>query len=77
MMSEPHREGTVSRRFMLIEKGLLSRDLRLAHNSTRSSWASLADDIDVRRIERKLLHKGWTFSYTAATICVIGFGFEK
>jgi hypothetical protein len=77
MMLEPHREGTITQRFILIEKGVLSRDLRLAHDSTRSSWAKLADDIDLRRLERELFAAGWTFSYAAAIISAIGFGFEK
>lgn len=74
-MLQPEREGTISRRFILIEKSaLFPETLRLANDLNKAGWASVANNVDLRQLEGKLFAAGWTFLYTAWTVRIIGFG---
>jgi hypothetical protein len=78
MILQPDRDGMMSQRFVLLEKNTLSPDpLRPANDLTGTGWAPVEKNIDLQRLERKLVAAGWTFFYTAWTVGTIGFGFEK
>jgi hypothetical protein len=76
MTLDPDHEGMIRHRFVLIHRKTRFRELlRPANDATGSDWVHVANDTNVRRLERELFAAGWTFLYAATTISAIGFGF--
>ena len=63
---------------VLVAKGtLLPLPLRLEGDSTTSGWASVADILDCRQLEKKVLAAGWKFFFMAGEITATASGFDN
>jgi hypothetical protein len=78
MILDPDHEGMIRHRFVLIQRKTLFRGLlRPANDATGSDWVHVANETNLRRLEREFFAAGWTFLYAATTIRAIGFGFDR
>lgn len=63
---------------VLVAKGtLLPSPLRLEGDSTTSGWATVADVLDCRQLEKKILAAGWKFFFMAGGIKATASGFDN
>ena len=63
---------------VLVAKGTpLPAPLRLEGDSTTSGWAPVADILDSRQLEKKLLSAGWKFFFMAGAITATASGFDN
>jgi hypothetical protein len=78
MISDPDHSGMIIHRFVLIQRKTLFRGLlRPANDATGSDWVHVANDTNLRGLEREFFAAGWKFFYGATTIRAIGFGFDR
>jgi hypothetical protein len=63
---------------ILIKNGTeLPEPLVLESDRDGTGWASVANHLNGRQLEKALTNAGWTFFYMAASIRTTAFGFER
>lgn len=78
MMRQPDRDGTITQRFVLLDKSThFPERLRLPDGLGGTGWTRADNTDDLQQLEKKLFAAGWKCFYTAWTVTTIGFGFEK